>query len=108
MSAFDPTPKSLHSRFRRLQLGLGNCCVPGHLLLGLLAVEGVMWLSSRLGWPQWHKGYAVLVALAGVLVAFLGMSLWYLAAVLFHGRFQFSLRWLLVSVAAKLGASFAG
>ena len=80
-----PTP---HSRWYRL--------TPDRLILVLLAVEGLLWLSERLGWPVWHKGYAVLTAVATVGVAFLAMLLWFAASLIFHWRFQFSLRSLLV------------
>ena len=33
---------------------------PGWLVLRSLAVTGLLWLSDWLGWPHWHKGYAVL------------------------------------------------
>jgi hypothetical protein len=71
---------------------------PDRLILALLVVEGLLWLSDRLGWPVWHKGYAVLAALAAVGVAFLVMLLWLAASLLFRWRFQFSIRSLLVLV----------
>ena len=37
---------------------------PDRLLIGLLIVECLLWLSERFGWPTWHKGYAVLTAVA--------------------------------------------
>jgi hypothetical protein len=73
---------------------------PGRLLAVLLAVEGLLWLSERLGSPEWHKGYAVLVAIACVGVALLVMFLWFIAALCFRWRFQFSLRALLVLTVA--------
>jgi hypothetical protein len=73
---------------------------PGRLLVVLLAVEGLLWLSERLGSPEWHKGYAVLVAIACVGVALLVMFLWFIAALCFRWRFQFSLRSLLVLTVA--------
>jgi len=69
---------------------------PDRVILGLLIVEGLLWLSNRLGWPAWQKGYAVLTAVAAVGVAFLAMGLWLAAALVFHLRFQFSIRSLLV------------
>jgi Leucine-rich repeat (LRR) protein len=83
----DPTPKS-----RRYRL------TPDRLIFGLLAVEGLLWLSDRLGWPVWHRGYAVLATVATVGVAFLAMLLWFAVALIFRWRFQFSLRSLLVLV----------
>ena len=48
---------------------------PDRLILWLLAIEGLLWLSNRLEWPTWHKGYAVLVTVAAVGVAVLLMGL---------------------------------
>jgi hypothetical protein len=69
---------------------------PGRLIAGLLIAECLLWLSNRLGWPAWHKGYAVLTGVASVGVVLAAMLLWWLAALLFRGRFQFSLRSLLM------------
>jgi len=41
------------------------------------------------GWLPWHKGYAVLTAVAGVGVLLLAMLLWWVSALLFRWRFQF-------------------
>jgi hypothetical protein len=80
---------------------------PDRLVLLLLAAEGLLWLSDRLGWPVWHKSYAVLTAIASVGVAFLVMLLWFIAAVIFRLRFQFSIRSLLVlTVAVALPCSW--
>ena len=46
---------------------------PGRFVIGLLAVEGLLWLSDRFGWLGWHKGYAVLTGVACVGVAMLVM-----------------------------------
>ncbi len=69
---------------------------PTWLIFGLLVVEALLWLSDRLQWPTWHKGYAVLIAAAAVGVAFLLMLLWFIVAVGIRLRFQFSVRSLLV------------
>ena len=45
---------------------------PDRVVLALLAVEGLLWLSERLGWLAWHKGYAVLTAVASVGVVLVG------------------------------------
>ena len=83
------------------------CPTPGWLVLGSLAVTGLLWLSSWLGWPQWHKGYAVLAAVAGLGVALAVMLLWWLVALAFRWRFQFSLRSLVVmAVAVALPCSW--
>ncbi len=73
---------------------------PHHCLAALLTVEGLLWLSNRLGWPPWHKGYAVLTAVATVAAMMLLMLLWFVAAVLFRWRFQFGIRSLLVLTVA--------
>ena len=69
---------------------------PGRVLAALLVVEGLLWLSERFAWLPWHKGYAVLTAMAVVAVALLGMMLWFVLALRFRWRFQFSIRSLLV------------
>ncbi len=73
---------------------------PDRLVLLLLVIEGLLWLSERLAWPAWHKGYAVLAAVASVGVAMMAMLLWFAVSLLFRWRFQFSLRSLLVLVVA--------
>ncbi len=73
---------------------------PGRVVIALLAVEGLLWASQRFGWIAWHKGYAVLTALAVVSVVMLLMFLWFGVALLFRRRFQFSIRSLLVLVVA--------
>jgi hypothetical protein len=50
---------------------------PDRLILRLLVVECLLWLSDRLGWPTWHKGYAVLTAAAVVGAAILVMLVWF-------------------------------
>ena len=69
---------------------------PGRFVLLLLAVEVLLWLSDRFGWLGWHKGYAVLTAVAMVGVGMLLMLVWFVVALVFRRRFQFSLRSLLV------------
>ncbi len=71
---------------------------PDRVILGLLIVEGLLWLSNRLGWPAWQKGYAVLVTVALVGVVLLAMLLWFAVAFVFRLRFQFSVRSLMVLV----------
>ena len=65
---------------------------PGWFVLGLLAVEVLLLLSERFEWFAFnrHKGYTVLIAVATAGVTFLLMFLWFLAAVVFRRRFQFS------------------
>jgi hypothetical protein len=80
---------------------------PDRLLLLLLATEGLLWLSDRLHWPAWHKGYAVLATLAVVGAAILLLLLGLLASLIFRWRFQFRLRSLLVlTLAVALACSW--
>ncbi len=69
---------------------------PGRFVLAVLAIEVLLWLSDRFGWLGWHKGYAVLTAVASVGVAMLLMLLWFGTAVVMRWRFQFSIRSLLM------------
>jgi hypothetical protein len=71
---------------------------PGRFVIGLLAVEVLLWLSDRFGWLWWHKGYAVLTCVAVVGVGMVLMAAWFGLALVFRRRFQFSLRLLLVLV----------
>ena len=48
---------------------------PDRFVIGLLIVVCLLWLSERFGWLLWHKGYAVLIAVASVGVVFIGMLL---------------------------------
>lgn len=76
------------------------CPTPGWLVLALLVVECLLWLSERFQWLPFnhHKGWTVLIAVAVVGVVFLAMLLWFIVALVFRWRFQFSLRSLLVLV----------
>jgi hypothetical protein len=69
---------------------------PARLLILLLAVEGSLLLSK----PWLPKGYAVLIAITSVIVTMVLMLLWWLFALSFRWRFQFSLRSLLVATVA--------
>ena len=71
---------------------------PDRLVVGLLVMECLLWLSNWLGWPSWHKGYAVLTSIAGVGILLILMLLWLVAALVFRRRFQFSIRSLLIMV----------
>jgi len=71
---------------------------PGRLVALLLIVEGLLWVS---GWFQWlPKGYTVLLAVASVGVVLVTMLLWFLVALVFRLRFQFTLRTMLVLTVA--------
>ena len=65
---------------------------PDRLIVGLLAVEAVLFFSEH--W--FPKGWAVLIAVAAIGLALLLMLLWFIVAVVFRWRFQFSIRSLLV------------
>ena len=75
---------------------------PGHVPLALLAVEGLLLLSERCGWFGFnqHKGWTVLIAVASVGAAMLLMLLWFIIALIFRWRFQFTIRSLLVLTVA--------
>ena len=75
---------------------------PGRLLVVLLAVEAVLLLSERFHWFPFneHKGWTVLIALAAVGVFLLVMLIWFITSLIFHWRFQFSIRSLLVLTVA--------
>ena len=62
---------------------------PGHLLLVLLAIEGILFFAD---WQWIPKGWAVLIAVAAVGVFLIGMLLWFALALVFRWRFQFSIR----------------
>ena len=61
---------------------------PTWLIVALLVVEGLLFLSDRFQWPTWHKGYAVLIAVAAVGMVFVVMLLWLSIALLFHLPFS--------------------
>ncbi|MGO8688436.1 MAG: leucine-rich repeat domain-containing protein [Thermoguttaceae bacterium] len=71
---------------------------PGRVILVLPAVVGLLWLSERFHWFAFNekKGWTVLIALASVAAALLLMFVWFIAAVLFRRRFQFSIGSLLL------------
>ena len=67
---------------------------PGHCLLALLAVEGLLFLSQ---WFRWlPKGWPLLIAVAAVAAMIVAMFVWFGVALVFRRRFQFSIRTLLV------------
>ena len=57
-------------------------------------MTGVLFLSERFQWFGFnsHKGWTVLIAVAGVGVVLAFMLLWWLAALVFRWQFQFSIR----------------
>jgi len=94
MTELEPQPAVPKPRIRWFQP------TPDRLLIVLLAVECLLWLSE---WFQWfafntHKGWTVLIAVASVGAFLLLVLLWFVLALLFRRRFQFSIRSLLVMV----------
>jgi hypothetical protein len=71
---------------------------PARLLVALFAAEAVLPLSQRFEWFAFnqHKGWTVLIAVAAVAAFLLLMLLWFLLALAFRVRFQFSVRSLLI------------
>ena len=72
---------------------------PGRVLFFLLlGIEGVLLLSEQFHWFAFNekKGWTVLIAIASVGVTMILMFLWFILALLFRWRFQFSIRSLLV------------
>ncbi|MGO8744454.1 MAG: hypothetical protein ACLQNE_00560 [Thermoguttaceae bacterium] len=70
------------------------CPAPGWLVYGSLAVTGLLFLSERWHWFWFneHKGWTVLMAVAGVGAVMAVMVLWWAVALVFRWRFQFSIR----------------
>ena len=73
---------------------------PDRIVIGVLVVEFILWLSERFQWFGFnqHKGWTVVIAVALVGAVFLLMLPWFVIALLFRRRFQFSIRSLLVMV----------
>jgi hypothetical protein len=71
---------------------------PDRVVWALLPLEGLLILSEWFRWFPFneHKGWTVLVAIAGLGAVLLLMFLWFLAALAFRLRFQFSILSLLV------------
>src|SRR5271157_1258578 len=72
----------------------GYRLTPDRFVVGLLVVEGLLWLSERFQW--FPKGWAVLIAVAAVGATILLLLLSYTVNLFFRWRFQFSIRSLLV------------
>jgi len=75
---------------------------PGRLIVGLLAVEGFLFLSEQFQWFAFNekKGWTVLIAVAAVCLVVVVMLLWFTVSLLLQLRFQFSVRSLMVTVVA--------
>jgi hypothetical protein len=71
---------------------------PEHLLAVLLIVEGILLLFD---WFHWFpKGWAVLISIEAVVFFLVLVLLWFIINLLFHWRFQYSIRTLLVLMMA--------
>ena len=82
-------------------------CMADYLALLLLVAECLLWLSNRLAWPAWHKGYAVLVCVAAFGMTLLVGLLCFVVALVWRWRFQFTIRSLLImAVSAALGSGW--
>ena len=83
---------------------------PGRLVVVLLALEGLLFASERLGLfgVNRHKGYTVLIALAMVGLAIVLMLLWFLAALLLRVWFQFGIRSLFADRGCRHSVRLAG
>jgi hypothetical protein len=73
---------------------------PNWLVIGSLLATAILFASEQWRWFPFneHKGWTVLIAVAAAGAMLIAMLLWFLAAMLFRLRFQFSLRLLLALV----------
>ena len=78
------------------------CPTPGSLVILSLAVTGILFFSQRFQWFGFNhnKGWTVLIVVASVGVVLVLVLLWWILALVFRLRFQFSIRSLLVLVIA--------
>jgi hypothetical protein len=83
-------PQEEHRRWFRL--------TPDRLVIGLLAVEGLLLLCDWFG--CFAKGWAVVTAVATIGAAMLLMGLWFIVSLVLRRRFQFCIRSLLLLTAA--------
>jgi hypothetical protein len=95
-STSPPVPDPTQSKPRRFYP------TPAWLLFILLLVEGALLLSQRFQFFSFntHKGWTVLIAIASIGVTMVLMLLWFLLALCFRWRFQFSLRAMMVLTVA--------
>ena len=81
---------------------------PTRFVTALLAVEVLLWLSDRLGWPARHGGFAMFECMAIVGIAVGTMVLWFIGALVLRWQFQFGVRTLLlVTVSIAIACSWA-
>ena len=83
---------------------------PDRAIVALLALEGFLLLSAWFRWLPFneHKGYTVLICLAAVGAALVLMFLWFLAALVFRLRFQFSMLSLMLLLPVVVAVPCAG
>ena len=80
---------------------------PNRLLVALLPIWGVLFLAEHFHWLP--KGYPVLFAVASSAAMLLLLLLWFIAALVFRWRFQFSIRSLLfLTLIASIWGSWFG
>ncbi|MGO8751436.1 MAG: hypothetical protein ACLQNE_36275 [Thermoguttaceae bacterium] len=78
---------------------------PERLLIALLPVWGALFLFEHFHWL--NKGYSVLFAVASMVAVLLFLLLWFVVALVFRWRFQYSIRTLLlVMLLASIGMSW--
>jgi hypothetical protein len=78
---------------------------PGHLLIVLLDFEGILFLAEHFQWMS--KGWPALIAIASIGAMLSILLLWFLLALAFRLRFQYSMRFmLLLTVAVALPFSW--
>ncbi len=75
---------------------------PAWLVLGSLPSTGLLFLSERWRWFSFneHKGWTVLIAVAGVGVVLMAMLVWWAVGLVVRWPFQFGIRTLLVLMVA--------
>lgn len=103
MTATESPPAACNSRRPWFRL------TPDRLVIGLVAVECLLWLSERFQWLplNHHKGCTVLITVAIAATVLLGMLVGFVVSLLFRWRFQFSISFLLVlTVAVALPCSW--
>jgi hypothetical protein len=82
---------------------------PERFIWAVLFLMIFLWFSEQFGWFAFNekKGLTVLIALAVLGLAILWFALWYVSALLYRRRFQFSIRTLLVlTLAVAISSSW--
>ncbi len=80
---------------------------PSYCVAAVLVVEIALWMSERLGWPEWPKGYAVLTWLSSLALVLVLLGLWFTVSLICGMRFQFGIRsLLLLTITVALGCGW--